>query len=161
MKKIYNSLLIVFALLLFAPILKAQDTRTIDTKIADLLAQMPANNLSQRDKLMEELISFGNEGIQKIAARMVPSGKGDNTAIAFALNGLTRYASQPGKEDKRAFAEKCFVDALEKANDIEVKSFFMRQLQLVGKDVAVKAVAPYLTQNHLAEPAVFALSFIV
>ena len=160
MKKIYNSLLVVIALLLFAPNLQAQDTRTIDTKIADLLAQMPANNLKQRDKLMEELISFGEEGFQKIADRMVPSGKGDNTAIAFALNGLARYACQPGKEDKRAFAEKCFVKALEKATDIEVKSFFMRQLQLVGKDFAVKAVAPYLTQNHLVEPAVFVLSFI-
>ncbi|MEI6140706.1 MAG: DUF1080 domain-containing protein [Mariniphaga sp.] len=160
MKKIFNSLLVVVALLLFAPMLQAQDTRTIDTKIADFLAQMPANNLNQRDKLMEELISFGDEGFQKIAERMVPSGKGDNTAIAFALNGLSRYASQPGKEDKRAYAEKCFVKALEKATDIEVKSFFMRQLQLVGKDVAVKAVAPYLTQNHLGEPAVFVLSFI-
>ena len=28
----------------------AQDRRTLDTKVADLLAQMPTNTLTQRDK---------------------------------------------------------------------------------------------------------------
>lgn len=161
MKKIFNSLLIIlFALFLTGPVLMAQENRTITTKIADLLAQMPANNLQQRDKLMEELIKLGDEGFQKLADQMTPSGIGDNSAVVFAINGLTRYVSQNPKEDKRAFAEKNFILAMNKTQDAETKAFFMRQLQLVGKEDAVKAVAPYLTNNELCEPATFVLTAI-
>ena len=160
MKNIFNSLLVLFSLMMITPDLLAQENRTLTTKIADLLAQMPANNLQQRDKLMEELIALGDEGFQKIADRLSPSGKGDNTVVVFAINGLTRYASQPGKEVKRAFAENCFIHALEKAPDIETKAFFMRQLQLTGKDEAVKAVANYLLNSDLCEPATFVLTSV-
>ncbi len=161
MKKIFNSLLIiVFALLLSEPGLVAQENRTITTKIADMLAQMPASNLQQRDKLMEELITLGDEGFQKLADQMPPSGKGDNSAVVFAINGLTRYVSQNAKEDKRAFAEKNFILAMNKTQDAETKAFFMRQLQLVGKEDAAKAVAPYLTDNELCEPATFVLTAV-
>ena len=160
MKKIFNILLLVLTVSLSFPTLHAQDTRTIDTKVADLLAIMPSNDLKQRDKAAEELISMGEEGFLKVAARLVPSGKGDNTAVVFALNGLTRYASQPGKEGQRAFAEKCFIKALEAAKEVEVKAFFLRQLQLVGKELTVKVVAPYLLNLDLVEQAVFTISFI-
>jgi len=161
MKKIFNSLLIiVFALFLTEPGLMAQENRTVTTKIADLLAQMPTNNLQQRDKLMEELISLGDEGFQKLADQMTPSGKGDNSAVVYAINGLARYASQNTKEDKRAFAEKNFILAMNKTPDAETKAFFMRQLQLAGKDDAVKAVAPYLTNGELCEPATFVLTAV-
>ena len=161
MKKIFNSLLIiVFALLLVEPGLSAQENRTVTTKIADLLAQMPTNNLPQRDKLMEELISLGDEGFQQLADQMKPSGKGDNTAVVFAINGLARYASQNTKEDKRAFAEKNFILAMNKTPDAAIKALFMRELQLVGKEDAVKAVAPYLTNGELCEPATFVLTAV-
>ncbi|MEI6677490.1 MAG: family 16 glycoside hydrolase [Mariniphaga sp.] len=157
MNKIFNLLFIALVLLLIAPTLPAQENRTLTTKIADLLAQMPANNLQQRDKLAEELISMGDDGFQKIAEKMVPSGKGDNTAVVFAINGLTRYVSQPGKEEKRAFAENCYIHALANAPGAEIKSFFMRQLKLAGKDKAATAVAPYLKDSELCEPATFVL----
>ena len=161
MKKIFNSLLIiVFALVLAGSGLSAQENRTVTTKIADLLAQMPTNNLPQRDKLMEELISLGDQGFQQLADQMTPSGKGDNTAVVYAINGLARYACQNSKEDKRAFAEKNFILAMNKTPDAETKAFFMRQLQLVGKEDAVKAVAPYLTNNELCEPATSLLTTV-
>jgi HEAT repeat protein len=161
MYKIFNSLLIiVFVLLLVEPGLSAQENRTITTKIADLLAQMPANNLQQRDKLMEELISLGDEGFQQLADQMTPPGKGDNTAVVYAINGLARYASQNTKEDKRAFAEKNFIRSMNKMPDVEFKAFFMRQLQLVGKEDAARAVEPYLTNAELCEPATFLLTSI-
>ena len=160
MNKILNSLLFVFVLSLFAPAMQAQDNRTMTTKIADLLGQMPSNTLQQRDKLAEELLALGEEGFQQMADKMTPSGKGDNTAVVFAFNGLTRYASQPGKEAARAQAETRFVHALEKAADPEVKAFFMRQLKLTGKDKSAIAVAPYLLNNELCEPASFVLSSI-
>lgn len=160
MNKLFNTLLVVVALFLIMPNTQAQDNRTLTTKIADLLAQMPSNDLHLRDKLAEELVSLGSVGFQQIAEKMTPSGKGDNSALVFAINGLTRYASEPGKENQRAFAEECYIQALGKASDTEVKAFFIRQLKLIGKDKAVSALAPYLKNNELCEPATFALTSI-
>jgi len=158
MKKIFNSLLVVFALFLVTPGVWAQENRTVTTKIADLLAQMPANNLEQRDKLMEELIALGDEGFQQLADQM--SGNGDNTAFVYAINGLARYACQNDKEEKRSFAEKNFILAMDKTTVDATKAFFMRQLQLVGQEAAVKAVAPYLTNIGLCEPSTFVLKTV-
>jgi len=160
MNKIVNSFWVVFALLVFSLATNAQDNRTLTTKIADLLAQMPSNNLQQRDKLAEELITLGAAGFQQLADQLTPSGKGDNTAAVFAINGLTRYASQPGKATQRAFAEACFIQALEKAKETEVKAFFLRQLRLIGSDKAVFAAAPYLNNTDLCEPATFVLTSV-
>ena len=160
MNKIINSFWVVFALLVFSLTTNAQDNRTLTTKIADLLAQMPSNNLQQRDKLAEELISLGTAGFQQLADQITPSGKGDNTAAVFAINGLTRYASQPGKETQRAFSETCFIQALEKAKETEVKAFFLRQLKLIGSDKAVVAAAGYMNSNDLCEPATFVLTSV-
>ena len=160
MKNRLNLLLLGFAILLLPNALTAQENRTITTKIADLLAQMPAANLNQRDILMEDLIATGSEGFEKLSDQMTPAGKGDNTAVVFAINGLTRYASQPGKEKQRSFAEKCFISAMQKTQNPEIKAFFMRQLQIVGQEEAVKAIAPYLLNKELCEPATFGLTFI-
>ena len=160
MNKIFNSLVLALTLMLVSTSLQAQENRTITTKIADLMAQMPSSNLQLRDKLAEEVISLGSDGFQQMAEKMTPSGKGDNSALVFAINGLTRYASQPGKEAARSFAESAFITALGKASDAEVKAFFIRQLKLIGKDKAVSAVAGYLNHLELCEPAAFALTSI-
>ena len=160
MNKIFNSLLVMLAILMITTSIKAQDNRTLTTKIADLLAQMPSNNLQQRDKLAEEVISLGAEGFQLIADKLVPSGKGDNSTLVFAINGLTRYVSAPGKEGQRAFAETCYIKALEKAGDTETKAFFIRQLKLIGKDKAVVAVTAYLNNSDLCEPTTFVLTTV-
>jgi HEAT repeat protein len=160
MNKIFKSLLVVFAMLLVTTTLQAQENRTLTTKIADLLAQMPSNNLQQRDKLAEELIALGDEGFQKLAEKMTPSGKGDNSAVVFAINGLTRYVSQPGKEDKRALTEKWLINALDQTADTETKSFYMRQLKLIGTDKAANSVSKYLLTVDLCEPATFVLTSV-
>lgn len=160
MKKIFHSILFLMVLFVFGQNIQAQDTRTLDTKVVDILALMPANDLEFRNKLAEELVQLGDEGFQNLADRMTPSGVDDNTAVVFALNGLARYASTPGKEAQRAFAEKNFIVAMEVSPNAEVKQFYMRQLDLVGQQAAVKAVMPYLTQEELSEPAVFLLTSI-
>ena len=131
----------------------AQDKRTLDTKVADVLAQMPTKNLTHRDKAMNEIFLMGNEGYQKLAAQLVPLGTGDDTAVRFALNSFSRYASQFGKTDERAFAEENLLKALSKENDVEVKTYLLNQLNLVAGEKTVEQVKNYLTDEHLAEPA--------
>lgn len=134
-----------------------QDRRTLETKVADLLAQMPTNDLTQRDNAMQELYAMGTEGYQKLAEMLVPLGTGDDTAIRFALNSFSRYASQFGKTDERAFAEANLLDALKKQKDTEVLTFLINQLNLVASDVSIPILAEYLTDEDLCEPATQAL----
>src|SRR5690554_5546479 len=109
----------------------AQDRRTLDTKVADALAQMPANDLVHRDRVLNELIALGPQGFEKMTQLLTPAGQGNDTAVRFALNSLARYTSDFGKEDARQLVENGLLTALESQTDTEVKTFLLNQLNLV------------------------------
>ncbi len=131
----------------------AQDNRTLNTKVADILAQMPTKNLAQRDKVVNEIVEMGPEGFQKLAAMLTPPGVGDDTAVRFAINSLSRHASQFGKNDARTFAENNILVALQSQKDVEVKTFLMNQLNLVASDKSIPELSVYLSDPHLCDPA--------
>ena len=74
MKKRIFQFTAIFILSLFTITSFAQDRRTLDTKIADALAQMPANDLVHLDKIMNELLELGPEGFEKISGQLTPAG---------------------------------------------------------------------------------------
>ncbi len=131
----------------------AQDKRTLDTKVADILAQMPTKNLAHRDLVINQTLELGAEGFQKIAGMLVPSGTGDDTAVRFCINSLTRYVSEFGHEKERDFVETQILKTLETQTDKQVKSFLMNELNLVAGEKSVEALKKYLTDEELAEPA--------
>jgi HEAT repeat protein len=62
-------------------------------------------------------------------------------------------ASEFGAERARAIAERALVGAIAAHSDIEVRTFLLRQLSLVGGDHAASAAAPLLSDDALVEPA--------
>ncbi|MGX5820596.1 family 16 glycoside hydrolase [Chitinophaga lutea] len=130
-----------------------QDMRTAQTKIADLLAQQPAENAASLKSNMELLSSMGEEGITGLASMMTSAGKGDNTAIEYALAGYAFYVTQPGKEKERAIASDALVKSLSLTSDKENKAFIITLLQRAGNENAVSALQPYLTDERLCDPA--------
>jgi len=153
MRKNIFQFITILLLTVFSIVSFAQDKRTLDTKIADVLAQMPTKNLTHRDKAMNEIFLMGDEGYQKMAALLTPPGTGDDTAVRFALNSFSRYASQFRKDKERAFAEENLLKALQIADDVEVKTFILNQLNLVAEEKTVDVVKAYLTDENLVEPA--------
>jgi HEAT repeat protein len=128
----------------------AQDVRLLSTKVADILAQFPADTYAKRDALADQILALGEPGIAEFTKKLVPMG-GDDVAVRWALNAMTVVASKAG-EPKRALAEKALVSALGAATDVEVRTFLMSQLRPVARDVAVKAAAPLLADAELVEP---------
>ena len=61
--KIRKILFIIICQLLFVSLSHAQDIRTTETKVADLLARFPANDLQFSDQLMLNMLSLGETGI--------------------------------------------------------------------------------------------------
>lgn len=130
-----------------------QDNRAAHTKIADLLQKQPADNQAAFNASMTELATLGEEGITGMAAMMAAPGKGDNTAVNYALSGYAFYVMQPGKENLRKAAVAAYAKALGQVQDKENKAFLLVQLQHIGTDEAVPAVVPYLTDERLSDPA--------
>ena len=142
---------------LFATGLQAQqpraDLRTTETRIADLLMQIPANNSADNDRILTELNQMGEAVIATIAPNLVAPGKGDDANLRFAVSGLVKHAAKGG--DKRIMIQNsnAIAKALNTVKDEEVKDFLLQELQYVAGDEAVAAVAPLLLNARLSDPA--------
>jgi HEAT repeat protein len=153
MKNYKIQTLIVLLLMVLTTGSFAQDRRTLDTKVADILAQMPAKDLVHLDRIMGEITELGTEGFQKIAGQLVPPGTGDDTAVRFAMTSYSRYASSFGRENERSFAETQLLAALKTQTDKEVKTYLMNELNLVAGEKTITELKAYLTDETLVEPA--------
>jgi HEAT repeat protein len=151
--KIRSTYILSVALLLISLASFSQDKRTLDTKVADLLALLPSSDPEYTSKLMNDMLSLGDEGIKKICDQIIPAGTGDDTPQRFAVESLSRYLSQSGKEDARAMWEKLCIAYATAQKDITVKDFFMKQLQMIGGNASVEALKKYLSDKELCEPA--------
>ncbi len=159
MKKIYLS---ISAILLCAGLLTAQTPaqRTATTIATDVLAQMPARDQALYNQLIRDLAAAGEEGIDLLAGRLNAPGQGSNAAVEYALSGLTRFVTAQADEQARLTTARAYIRALDKADDREKKALLIRELQLLGKDESVEALAAYLHDEALSGPASRALSAI-
>lgn len=138
----------------------SQDKRTIETKVADLLAQLPASDIQYNNKLMSDIISFGDAGMKQICNQIIPIGTGDDVRPRFAVESLSRFLSQNGKDNEKANWEQLCINYAVNQKDYTVKDFFMKQLQLVGTDSSVEAMRNYLTDKSLCSPALAVISSV-
>ncbi len=158
-----NKLLLFFFLaagFLFAFSFAAKDTRSLRTKVTEILAKFPAQSLAEKDALAAELLGLGPDGLVETCRRLVPPGADDDSLARYALDAAAVYASRAGAEkDRRMFVE-AVIEALDQVRYSEIKAFLISQLQLVGKDESVKALTKFLEDLRLCEPAARALATI-
>ncbi|TCS86735.1 HEAT repeat protein [Anseongella ginsenosidimutans] len=134
--------------------------RTVSTRIADLLAQMPAENGAELKQHAQEMAELGEAGIVQLADMLAAPGKGDNSRLEYAIGGFSFYVTQPGQEKWRALAQRAYCLSLEKEENKDVKAFLISQLQIVGGEDAVAALQSYLADERLCDPAARALVHI-
>jgi len=133
------------------------DQRTNTTKIADLLARMPAQGSDVFQASMESIGSLGEKGLTEMALMLAAPGKGDNTALEYALGSYSYYTTGKGREALRSAAVSSDLAALEKTSAPENKAFLIRQLSITGTDNAIPALSSYLHDGRLCDPAARAL----
>lgn len=153
MKTLKNKIIAVFASIFITLAGQAQDVRLLSTKVADILAQMPARDLVQRDKTVQSMIQLGDEGIGEFTKLLVPAGTGDDTNVKFALNALAMVLGDGNRETDRKMVSAAFVKALDKATDTGVRGFLLYNLKFFARDEAVESVSKYLTDPEMAEYA--------
>jgi len=155
MKKIYLS---ISTLLLCASLIaQTSANRTTQTVIADVVAQMPAEQQEAYNKLIGDLSTTGEEGVLALTAMLNPPGTGSNAKVEYALRGLSYYVMVKGEESVRSAVAQGYLKALDRATDREVKATIIRELQIVGQDESVPALAALLGNDELSGPAARAL----
>ncbi len=141
--------------------LHAQDAqRAASTKVGDALNQLPAANEALFSRLMEDLLSTGEEGVLMLAQKL----RSDGTSLPqaeYALDGMVQYVTRPGVDEKvRTELARSYVKALDKTEDPIIKAFFIRQLQLLGSPESLNALAPYMFSDELGGAAIGAVTAI-
>ena len=157
MKHIKITLVLLFALLLISNPLAAQDKRTLDTKVADLLVQVPASDQQKLNEQMKSMLSLEEAGLQMIMDLVIPPGTGDDTKARMAIESLSRFISQPGMEAEQKGWEAMILKEIEKWENPYVKSYFISQLNYFGSDASITHLTPYLTDPKLQDPVIRAI----
>lgn len=141
--------------LLLAPLrLAAQDVRSTETKVADLLALLPADNNQLSYKLFHELLATGDEGLNMVTDQLQPNGNTKGIPARYAVSLLTFFARTPSE---KAFLEKAYLAALGKSTTTEVKAYLISNLKLIGSDASVPTLSRYAGDKDLYDPAIGAL----
>lgn len=152
--------LVVFILIFCwaaSPVFCQEDLWALETRVADILAQFPAQNAEDKDKLAAEIVRLGPPGILEICRMLLPPGGGEDSQVRYALNGVAVHVSRSGAEDERQMFALALIAALDSAQDSEVKAFLIQQLQLTAKSESVKPLSQLLEERRLCEPATQAL----
>lgn len=162
MKKTVSYLLGLWLIFSFSLRSTAKDESRIRIKeeISKLLSGYPAEDFSALASLSREVFNFGTSGIQEICSRLESPITGEKTAVRYAVYGLCIYANQTGKEKERQTLIKALLNSLQTIRDKEAQSFLISQIQMAGKDEAVKPLSRYLRDEVLVEPASRALAAI-
>lgn len=137
-----------------------KDERTTTTRIADLLAQLPARDATQLTRNMKEVAGLGEDGYVSLISGLTTSEKGNNALIEYAVGGFTAFATKKDQHEAREMAVKAYCKALPKLTGQQNKAFVISQFDLVGNDAAVSCLESYLTDEQLADEASRALAKI-
>src|SRR5690606_17948734 len=158
MKKVFNT---ITALLFIQVAAYGQQptSRTTATKIADVLAQQPAEEQSKFLLAMQELEGFTAQDVAGLLARLEPQG-GDNASIEYATNSYAFYVMQPNRESHRVTYVEGLLTALDQLEDKNNKAYVLELLKFCAKDEAVQGVSAYLADDYLVGKAARVLNAI-
>jgi len=160
MKKIFFVLLAFVMIQDLAYGQEKKDERTVTTRIADLLAQMPAKDAKLLKSNMQDIANLGEDGYVQLISGLTAPGKVNNSLIEYTVGGFSAYATQTGQESLRKMSVNAYCKVLQQLTDPQNKAFIISQFDLVGKDDAVNCLGAYLSDNVLADPAARALAKI-
>ncbi|MEI7420535.1 MAG: family 16 glycoside hydrolase [Prolixibacteraceae bacterium] len=154
MKKLVSITIMVSLILAFSFNGNAQINRTVNTKVADALAQVPTKDYARLNALMSEMADLKEEGLALITAKIIPPGTGDDVAARFVVASLAKYVSQFGKEKDKRMVERGLQNALKTATDKDIQSFYLTQLYFVATPASVSTLSQYLQDDQLCDASV-------
>ena len=124
--------------------------KEMSLKIYDLVNLMPAGDSVVSDSIVSEVISFRKKGLEIICSQVVSPGKGNDSRYRLMVESVSEYLSEGGKEKSRVRWEKILVGNYEESVNIDLKNFFLEQLNVIGSDYYSIVTEKYLN-NDMAD----------
>jgi HEAT repeat protein len=125
------------------------DNRTRETKIADIVMLLPADNTAKFNTLMNDLYSLGDV-VNDLTPRLTDPG-GNDAQIRYAISGLAMFASK--NPERKTEIEKSLIKVIPNAKSDEIRDFLLIQLQYVAGKASVETAAKYLSNARLCDAA--------
>lgn len=130
-----------------------QDVRTLETRVADLLARMPVYNQEDLEVHMGLMTDIGDKGWDKVCSGIIEPGSGDDTRARFLIESYSRYLSEGTKPlIKDKWEAKC-IEFISSSAGLNTRLFFFSQLKIVGGEKASEFSCNYVSNPDLAEDA--------
>ena len=125
--------------------------------IAPILEKIQTQDAAAAEKLAQDLVKLGPQGIADLCGLVVEPGKIDDSKARFALHGLAMHTARPGAGAERMMVCEGFRKVLAGPAPAAIKGFFLRQLRLMGCPKAIPAISEFLLNEELSEYAAQAL----
>ncbi len=129
----------------------------LSDRVGAVLLRFPSASGPDRDAAAAAFLALGEPGVLEACRRLAPAGTEDDSLVRYALHGATVYAARAGAESERAVFAAALLKALAVHPNAEAKAFLISQIQWVAHDDSVSALAAYLADPDLADPASRAL----
>lgn len=130
------------------------------TKVEEIVAQFPAENINIQDRLAADIFSRGPKAVTDICMAIDAPGEDQDTAYRYALSGMAAYAGRIENENARRMFVDSIADAIKKHPKEKAKPFLIYMLELTGRRDAVKVLRRCLQNPELCNPAARALQSI-
>jgi len=132
--------------------------QTLSKELAAILEDIPAVDIDTAGGVGKKLIAGGSAMIEEIIG-LVGQKFGDPAGAMpkYAMHGAALYAGRPGADQERKIVAEVLAGQLAKKHSADLKAFIIRQLQFCGRPDEVPALAKFLGDEWLCEPATQAL----
>ena len=127
--------IVIAAAVLQSTFVFAQDSRnrTVETIVADVLAQMPAQDKTAFDSNMADLAMSAPKSILVLASKMhAPVAGIGNNLVEYAIAGVTTYVSDPANSQYKAAVLEGLKIAAVQVGDFYNAQFMNEQARLLG-----------------------------
>lgn len=132
--------------------------KTPSKQLAAILEDIPAVDAATASKVGEKLIAGGPDMISELIGLVGQEFGDPSGAMAkYALHATALYAGRPGKDEARKAVAEALAGQLAGRHSDEMKAFVIRQLQFCGRSEESGALASFLGDKRLCEPATQAL----
>jgi len=123
----------------------AQDGRTFETKVADALNVLPANDQNTLTNTIQELINLGPDVIDELV-RLYGDQDADNIKMDYALSGIGKYLSSASSSVQTQFAQR-FMANIQDNPSSEVGEVLLEELALFLPDDQVGLLQPLMGER--------------
>lgn len=154
---------ILFALVLAGMPLNAQQldsrNRSVETVIADGLAQLPAKNAKKYQALVD-IAGTGQRGMELLCGMLKPAAGNKNSKFEYAIDGVVSMVSHPDKADMRKGIHDGLVNGLLACTDDANRAFLLAQLNKIAVPADYELFLTLFKDPYLKEHAAAGLALL-